>query len=137
MTDADMAMKMDPIYRKISEKFYKDQEYFSQVFAKAWFKITHRDMGPKSRYFGPDVPKEDLIWQDPIPNGPTNYNILTIKKKIIECNLTISEMVTTAWDNARTFRCSDMRGGANGARIRLNPQKNWEGNEPKRLAKVY
>ena len=136
MTDADMAMKMDPEYRKISERFYKDPEYFSQVFARAWFKLTHRDMGPKARYFGPDVPKEDLIWQDTIPAGSTNYDVQVVKDKIAACDLSISEMVATAWDSARTFRGSDMRGGANGARIRLAPQKDWEGNEPVRLAKV-
>ena len=136
MTDADMAMKMDPIYRKISERFYKDPEYFSDVFARAWFKLTHRDMGPKARYIGPDVPKEDLIWQDPVPSGNTNYDIDAVKTKITNSHLSISDMVITAWDSARTFRHSDKRGGANGARIRLEPQKNWEGNEPKRLAKV-
>lgn len=136
MTDADMAMIKDPIYRKISEKFYKDPAYFSEVFARAWFKLTHRDMGPKSRYIGPDVPKEDLIWQDPIPKGNKKYNIDSVKKKIAKSGLSISDMVTTAWDSARTFRGSDLRGGANGARIRLAPQKDWEGNEPKRLAKT-
>ena len=136
MTDADMAMKMDPIYRKISERIYTDPEYFSDVFARAWFKLTHRDMGPKARYIGPDVPKEDLIWQDPVPSGNTNYDIDAVKTKITNSHLSISDMVITAWDSARTFRHSDKRGGANGARIRLEPQKNWEGNEPKRLAKV-
>jgi catalase-peroxidase len=136
MTDADMAMKMDPEYRKISERFYKDPEYFSEVFARAWFKLTHRDMGPKARYIGPDVPDEDLIWQDPVPAGNTNYDVQALKDKIAVSGLSISEMVTTAWDSARTFRGSDMRGGANGARIRLAPQKDWEGNEPKRLSKV-
>jgi len=136
MTDADMAMKMDPEYRKISERFYKDPEYFSEVFARAWFKLTHRDMGPKSRYIGPDVPQEDLIWQDPVPAGRTDYDIQAVKVKIAASGLSISEMVATAWDSARTFRGSDMRGGANGARIRLAPQKDWEGNEPERLNKV-
>lgn len=136
MTDADMAMKMDPIYRKISEKFHKNPEYFADVFTRAWFKLTHRDLGPKTRYIGPDVPKEDLIWQDPVPAGHKNYDVAEVKAKIIASHLSISEMVTTAWDSARTFRCSDKRGGANGARIRLAPQKNWEGNEPKRLTKV-
>ena len=136
MTDADMAMKVDPVYRKISERFYKDPEYFSQVFAQAWFKLTHRDIGPKARYIGPDVPKEDLIWQDPVPAGNKNYAIAAIKAKIAASTLSISDMVSTAWDSARTYRCSDMRGGANGARIRLAPQKDWEGNEPKRLATV-
>ncbi|WPF89506.1 catalase/peroxidase HPI [Cyanobacterium aponinum AL20118] len=136
MTDADMAMKMDPEYRKISERFYRDPEYFADVFARAWFKLTHRDMGPKTRYIGPDAPQEDLIWQDPIPTGNSNYDIQSVKKKIAESGLTIREMVCTAWDSARTFRGSDKRGGANGARIRLSPQKDWEGNEPVRLAKV-
>ena len=136
MTDADMAMKMDPEYRKISEKFYQDPHYFSEVFAKAWFKLTHRDMGPKTRYIGPDAPQEDLIWQDPIPAGNTNYDVQAVKEKIANRGLTISEMVCTAWDSARTFRSSDLRGGANGARIRLTPQKDWPGNEPERLAKV-
>jgi catalase-peroxidase len=136
MTDADMAMKMDPEYRKISERFYKDPEYFSEVFARAWFKLTHRDMGPKARYFGPDVPQEDLIWQDPVPAGATDYDIQSVKDKISASDLSISEMISTAWDSARTFRGSDKRGGANGARIRLAPQKDWEGNEPTRLAKV-
>ncbi|QCX39192.1 catalase/peroxidase HPI [Aureibaculum algae] len=136
MTDADMAMKVDPIYKEISLKFMNDQHYFSDTFARAWFKLTHRDMGPKARYFGIDVPKEDLIWQDPIPTGTADYNVAAVKKKISSTNLTISEMVATAWDSARTFRGSDIRGGANGSRIRLAPQKDWEGNEPKRLAHV-
>lgn len=136
MTDADMAMITDPIYREISERFRKDQEYFSEVFARAWFKLTHRDMGPKSRYIGPDVPEEDLIWQDPVPAGNTNYDVEAVKAKIAESGLSIGDMVTTAWDSARTYRGSDMRGGANGARIRLAPQKDWEGNEPERLARV-
>ncbi|MCG6964987.1 MAG: catalase/peroxidase HPI [Chromatiaceae bacterium] len=136
MTDADMAMKMDPEYRKISERFYADPAYFEKVFARAWFKLTHRDMGPKMRYIGPDVPKEDLIWQDPVPAGSTSYDIDAVKAKIAASGLSIAEMVTTAWDSARTFRGSDKRGGANGARIRLAPQKDWVGNEPKRLARV-
>ena len=136
MTDADMAMIKDPIYRKISERFYQDPQYFSEVFARAWFKLTHRDMGPKTRYFGPDVPKENLIWQDPIPQGKANYDVDTLKVKIESAGLSISDMVATAWDSARTYRGSDMRGGANGARIRLAPQKDWEGNEPARLARV-
>ncbi len=136
MTDADMAMKVDPAYRAISEKFYANPDYFSEVFARAWFKLTHRDLGPKSRYFGPDVPKEDLIWQDPIPAGSSNYNVEEVKAKIAATDLTVSELVATAWDSARTFRGSDNRGGANGARIRLEPQKSWEGNEPTRLARV-
>ncbi len=136
MTDADMAMKVDPEYRKISERFYKDPEYFSEVFARAWFKLTHRDMGPKARYIGPEVPQEDLIWQDPVPAGSSGYDIQAVKDQISASGLSISEMVSTAWDSARTFRGSDKRGGANGARIRLAPQKDWEGNEPARLAKV-
>ena len=136
MTDADMAMKIDPEYRKISEKFYKDPAYFSETFARAWFKLTHRDMGPKARYFGPDVPKEDLIWQDPVPAGSKDYSVEAVKTKIKASGLSISDMVTTAWDSARTYRGSDKRGGANGARIRLAPQKDWAGNEPERLARV-
>ena len=136
MTDADMAMKVDPIYKDISLKFMKDFDGFSDAFARAWFKLTHRDMGPKERYFGPDVPKEDLIWQDPVPQGRNDYNVDAVKDKIANSGLSISEMVSTAWDSARTFRGSDFRGGANGARIRLAPQKDWEGNEPKRLSKV-
>ena len=136
MTDADMALRVDPIYREISLKFKDDQAYFSDVFARAWFKLLHRDMGPKSRYIGPDVPAEDLIWQDPIPAGRTDYDVAAVKAKIAASGLSLSDMVTTAWDSARTFRGSDMRGGANGARIRLAPQKDWEGNEPARLARV-
>jgi len=136
MTDADMAMKVDPEYRKISERFYKDPAYLSETFARAWFKLTHRDMGPKARYFGPDVPKENLIWQDPVPKGSKKYNIKTVKAKIKASGLSISEMISTAWDSARTYRGSDKRGGANGARIRLAPQIDWIGNEPKRLSKV-
>jgi catalase-peroxidase len=136
MTDADMAMIKDPAYRVISERFYNDPEYFSEVFARAWFKLTHRDMGPKVRYVGPEVPAEDLIWQDPIPAGNARYDVAAVKAKIAASGLSISDMVSTAWDSARTFRGSDMRGGANGARIRLEPQKNWEGNEPERLARV-
>jgi len=136
MTDADMAMKMDPEYRKISERYYKDPEHFSETFARAWFKLTHRDMGPKARYIGPDVPQEELIWQDPVPAGRNDYDVQAVKDKISASGLSISEMVATAWDSARTFRGSDMRGGANGARIRLAPQKDWQGNEPERLSKV-
>lgn len=136
MTDADMAMKMDPAYRKISERFYKNPDEFSQAFARAWFKLTHRDLGPKVRYIGPEVPKEDLIWQDPVPAGNTHFDVAAVKAKIAASGLSVSDMVSTAWDSARTFRQSDKRGGANGARIRLAPQKDWEGNEPERLAKV-
>lgn len=136
MTDADMAMVKDPIYRKISERFYNDPAYFSEVFARAWFKLTHRDMGPKARYIGPEVPEEDLIWQDPIPAGATDYDVAALKSAIANSGLSVADMVSTAWDSARTFRGSDMRGGANGARIRLAPQKNWAGNEPERLEHV-
>ena len=136
MTDADMAMIKDPIYREISEKFYKNPAYFDEVFARAWFKLTHRDLGPKSRYFGPDVPAEELIWQDPIPAGSSNYKVSEVKSKIAATDLSVSDLVSTAWDSARTFRGSDLRGGANGARIRLEPQRNWEGNEPERLNRV-
>jgi catalase-peroxidase len=136
MTDADMAMKVDPIYRAISERFMGDHAYFSKTFAKAWFKLTHRDLGPRIRYIGPDVPAEDLIWQDPVPAGAVNYDIGGLKSKIAASGLSSADMVATAWDSARTFRQSDMRGGANGARIRLAPQKDWEGNEPARLARV-
>lgn len=139
MTDADMAMIKDPIYRAISERFYKDPAYFSEVFARAWFKLTHRDLGPKSRYLGSDVPKEDLIWQDPVPQVDyqlTEAEIADLKTQLLNSGLSIAELVSTAWDSARTFRGSDYRGGANGARIRLAPQKDWEGNEPARLEKV-
>eukprot|EP00752_Nemacystus_decipiens_P000161 g161.t1 len=136
MTDADMAMKMDPEYRKISERFHKDPDYLAETFARAWFKLTHRDMGPKARYIGPEVPAEDLIWQDPVPAGSSDYDAAAVKAKIAESGLSVAELVATAWDSARTFRGSDMRGGANGARIRLAPQKDWAGNEPERLAKV-
>ena len=139
MTDADMAMKMDPAYRVISERFYNDPAYFSEVFARAWFKLTHRDLGPKNRYLGPDVPNEDLIWQDPIPTVDytlTDNEIEDIKTILLNSGLTRAELINTAWDSARTFRGSDYRGGANGARIRLVPQKNWHGNEPERLERV-
>lgn len=139
MTDADMAMKMDPEYRKISEKFYQDPAYFSEVFARAWFKLTHRDLGPKSRYLGPEVPNEDLLWQDPIPSVDYRLDaseIVDLKAKLLASGLSVSELVATAWDSARTFRGSDFRGGANGARIRLAPQKDWQANEPERLQKV-
>jgi catalase-peroxidase len=136
MTDADMAMKVDPIYNAICKKFMADPAYFEDAFARAWFKLTHRDMGPKVNYLGPDVPAEDLIWQDPIPAGSTSYDIDAVKAKIAASGLSNAEMLATAWDSARTFRGSDKRGGANGARIRLAPQKDWEGNEPERLAKV-
>lgn len=139
MTDADMAMKMDPDYRKISEKFYQNPAYFEEVFAKAWFKLTHRDLGPKSRYLGADVPQEDFIWQDPIPatnSTLSSSDLNTLREKIRHSGLNPADLITTAWDSARTFRQSDYRGGANGSRIRLLPQINWEGNEPTKLNNV-
>jgi len=136
MTDADMALKVDPDYRRISERFAADPAYFDEVFARAWFKLTHRDLGPKSRYIGPEVPAEDLIWQDPVPTGNKGYDVAAVKARIAAAGLSIAELVSTAWDSARTFRGSDKRGGANGARIRLAPQKDWAGNEPARLARV-
>ncbi|WP_298394028.1 catalase/peroxidase HPI [Flavobacterium sp.] len=139
MTDADMAMKMDPEYRKISERFANDQEYFNDVFARAWFKLTHRDLGPKNRYLGADVPAEDLIWQDPIPTVDytlSDAEVEELKVKLLNSGLTRTELINTAWDSARTYRGSDFRGGANGSRIRLAPQKDWVGNEPQRLQKV-
>lgn len=136
MTDADMAMKVDPIYNKICQKFMADPDYFADTFARAWFKLTHRDMGPRANYLGPDVPKEDLIWQDPVPAGSSSYDVAAVKAKLADAGLTAGDMIATAWDSARTFRGSDKRGGANGARIRLAPQKDWEANEPQRLAKV-
>ncbi|WP_449415187.1 catalase/peroxidase HPI [Ochrobactrum teleogrylli] len=136
MTDADMALKVDPIYRAISERFMNDFDAFSDAFARAWFKLTHRDMGPKTRYIGPDAPTEDLIWQDPVPAGRTDYDVKDLKAKIAVSGLSVSDLVSTAWDSARTYRGSDFRGGANGARIRLAPQKDWAGNEPERLARV-
>ena len=136
MTDADMAMKVDPIYAEICRKFMADPDYFADTFGRAWFKLTHRDMGPRANYIGPDVPAEDLIWQDPIPAGPTGYDVAAVKAKIAGSGLSAADMIATAWDSARTFRGSDRRGGANGARIRLAPQKDWAGNEPERLARV-
>ena len=136
MTDADMAMKMDPIYKEICLKFKDDQEYFSDTFARAWFKLTHRDMGPKTRYIGPNFPGEDLIWQDPVPSGNKNYDENDVKAKISSSGLSISDRVAVAWDSAKTFRNSDLRGGANGARISLSPQKDWDANEPERLSKT-
>ena len=136
MTTADMALREDPAYRKISERFHKNPDQFADAFARAWFKLLHRDMGPKSRYIGPEVPQEDLIWQDPIPAGNSNYDVAGVKARIAESGLSIAEMVETAWASASTYRCSDMRGGANGARIRLAPQKDWEANKPDQLARV-
>ena len=138
MTTADMAFKMDPEYRKIAERFYANPDQFADAFARAWFKLTHRDMGPKVRYLGPDVPEEDLIWQDPVPAGPvlSDVDVSTLKGKITDSGLSISQLVKTAWASAATYRDSDKRGGANGARIRLAPQKDWDVNEPDELAKV-
>jgi catalase-peroxidase len=136
MTDADMAMRTDPVYREIVERYRHDPEGFADAFARAWFKLTHRDMGPKSRYLGPEVPAEDLIWQDPVPTGPVDYDVEAVKAAISASGLEPGESIATAWDSARTYRGSDMRGGANGARIRLAPQKDWVGNEPERLARV-
>ncbi|MEN7341369.1 MAG: catalase/peroxidase HPI [Pseudomonadota bacterium] len=136
MTDADMAMKIDPVYREICERFMADEDYFRDTFARAWFKLTHRDMGPKANYIGPDVPSEDLVWQDPIPVGNTDYDVDAVKAAILGTGLPAAELINTAWDSARTFRQSDKRGGANGARIRLAPQKDWAANEPERLARV-
>jgi len=136
MTDADMAMKMDPSYRKISERFYKDPEYLEKTFAKAWFKLTHRDLGPRTNYIGPWAPKEELIWQDPVPANNKKFNVENAKKLIAKTKISSSDLIATAWDSARTYRRTDKRGGANGARIRLAPQNQWEGNEPKRLSKV-
>ena len=136
MTTADMAMITDPDYRKISKRFHENPTEFSDSFARAWFKLLHRDMGPKSRYLGPEVPDEDLIWQDPIPEGNANFDVEALKLDISNSNLSVTEMIETAWASASTFRGSDLRGGANGARIRLAPQKDWEANKPKQLQAV-
>ena len=136
MTTADMAMREDPIYREISERFHKNPDQFADAFARAWFKLLHRDMGPKSRYVGPEVPDEELIWQDPIPAGNANYDVDAVKARIAASGLSVQEMVETAWASASTYRGSDMRGGANGARIRLAPQKDWAANKPDQLARV-
>jgi catalase-peroxidase len=136
MTDADMAMKQDPGFREICEKFMADPAYFQEAFARAWFKLTHRDLGPKARYIGPEVPEEELIWQDPVPAGNTSYDIEATKQKIADSGLSIGDMVSTAWNSASTFRQSDLRGGANGARIRLAPQNKWEAFEPEKLANI-
>ena len=136
MTTADMSMREDPAYKKISKRFHENPDEFADAFARAWFKLLHRDMGPKTRYLGPEVPEEELIWQDPVPEGDTNYDVESVKSKISESNLTIQQMVETAWASASTFRGSDLRGGANGARIRLAPQKDWEANKPKELSDV-
>jgi len=136
MTTADMAMREDPAYREISLRFKDNPDQFADAFARAWFKLLHRDMGPKVRYLGPEVPAEDLIWQDPVPAGNTDYDVASVKAKLADSGLSIQEMVETAWASASTFRGSDLRGGANGARVRLAPQKDWEGNKPEQLAKV-
>ena len=136
MTTADMAMREDPEYRKISERFHKNPDEFQDAFARAWFKLLHSDMGPKTRYIGPEVPKEELIWQDPVPAGKSDYDVNAVKTKIADSGLSIQEMIETAWASASTYRGTDMRGGANGARIRLEPQKNWEANKPEQLSKV-
>ena len=136
MLTSDMAMREDPIYNKISKRFHENPDQFQDAFARAWFKLLHRDMGPRTRYIGPEAPEEELIWQDPIPSGNTNYDVNEVKKLIINNDLTIQEMVETAWASASTFRISDMRGGANGSRIRLSPQKDWEANKPKKLSRI-
>ena len=136
MTTADMALKVDPSYNKISKRFHENPDEFADAFARAWFKLLHRDMGPKSRYMGPEVPEEELIWQDPVPSGNSDYDIEKVKTMISDAGLSIQEMVETAWASASTFRGSDMRGGANGARIRLAPQKDWEANNPSQLSKI-
>ena len=136
MTTADMAMKEDPAYNKVSRNFLENPDHFADTFARAWFKLLHRDMGPKTRYLGPEIPKEDLIWQDPVPNGNADFNIDAAKKELSECGLSIQEMIETAWASASTYRHTDMRGGANGSRIRLSPQKDWEVNKPAQLSKV-
>ena len=136
MTTADMALRMDPAYEKISRRFHENPDQFADAFARAWFKLLHRDMGPKTRYLGPEVPSEELIWQDPVPAGNADFDVEDAKEKLKACNLSIQEMVETAWASASTYRGSDMRGGANGARIRLEPQKSWEVNKPQQLQKI-
>ena len=136
MTTSDMAMREDPEYRKISKHFHENPDEFADAFARAWFKLLHRDMGPKTRYMGPEVPEEELIWQDPVPAGDSSYDIELVKEKILASGLSIQEMVETAWSSASTYRGSDMRGGANGSRIRLEPQRSWEANNPDQLNKL-
>ena len=136
MTTADISLREDPIYKKISKRFHENPKEFADAFARAWFKLLHRDMGPKTRYMGPEVPQEELIWQDPVPEGATNYDIDAVKAQLLSSELTIQEMVETAWASASTYRGSDMRGGANGSRIRLSPQKDWEINKPESLQNV-
>ena len=136
MTTADMAMREDPSYKEISKHFHANPDEFADAFAKAWFKLLHRDMGPKVRYLGPEVPSEDLIWQDPVPSGNTDYSVEEVKNRLANSDLTIQEMIETAWASASTFRGSDLRGGANGARISLAPQSGWEANKPEQLSRV-
>ena len=136
MTTADMAMREDPAYREISKRFHENPDQFADAFARAWFKLLHRDMGPRTRYMGPESPNEELIWQDPVPDGNSNYDVEAVKSKISETDLSIQEMVETAWASASTFRGSDLRGGANGARISLEPQNSWEANKPEQLSRV-
>ena len=136
MTTADMALREDPIYKKISKRFHENPDEFADAFARAWFKLLHRDMGPRTRYMGPEAPEEELIWQDPVPAGNTDYDVDAVKARITESGLSVQEMVETAWASASTFRGSDMRGGANGARIRLAPQKDWAANKPEQLTRV-
>ncbi len=140
MTTADLSLKFDPVYEKIARRYLENPDKFADAFARAWFKLTHRDMGPRSRYFGPEVPEEELIWQDPVPEADypliDAQDIAELKKKILASGLSVSELVSTAWASASTFRGSDMRGGANGARIRLSPQKDWDINQPDQLKKV-
>ena len=136
MTTADMAMREDPAYRKISKRFHENPDEFADAFARAWFKLLHRDMGPRTRYIGPEAPSEELIWQDPVPAGNSNYDVDAVKAEIAKSGLTIQEMVETAWASASTYRGTDMRGGANGARIRLAPQKDWQANKPDQLQRV-
>ena len=136
MLTSDMALREDPIYKKISKRYHENPNEFADAFARAWFKLLHRDMGPLTRYIGPEVPEEELIWQDPVPAGNTNYDVDSVKERILESGLTVQEIVETAWASASTFRGSDMRGGANGARIRLTPQKDWKANKPEQLARV-
>ena len=140
MLTTDLALRLDPAYEKISRRFYENPDQFADAFARAWFKLTHRDMGPRARYLGPEVPAEELIWQDPIPAVDhkliDEQDIAALKSKILASGLSVSQLVSTAWASASTFRGSDKRGGANGARIRLTPQKDWEVNQPEQLAKV-
>ena len=137
MTTADMAMREDPEYFKISQRFHKNPDEFADKFARAWFKLLHRDLGPKSRYIGPEVPSEDLIWQDPVPSGSTSYDIENVKKMIKGLDLSVTKLVETAWASASTYRDTDKRGGSNGSRIRLLPQRNWDVNKPQELSLIH